>query len=113
MVTAVWLMSRVAVRVTEVDRQTGVDAHLGVLSELGALVPGKRAAQLLGQARDRRGDRIPHRLGAVAGERRAAFHSLSAPYTLRLATHKAISSCIITASRTARADGATSRRLAA
>ena len=45
--------------------------------------------------------------------RRAAFHSLCAPYTLRFATHNTSSSGIITASRTARSDGATARRLAA
>jgi hypothetical protein len=45
--------------------------------------------------------------------RRAAFHSLWAPYTLRFATHSAIRICIITASRSARADGDTSRFLAA
>src|SRR5437773_7798015 len=37
---------------------------------LGALVPGERAAQLLGQRRDRGGDRVADGFGAVTGERR-------------------------------------------
>jgi hypothetical protein len=44
--------------------------------------------------------------------RRAAFHSLCAPYTLRLATHSTIKMLVMAASRRARADGSTSRCLA-
>src|SRR6266545_5952208 len=58
-----------ALRVAEIDLEAGVDAQLGVLGHLGALVPGERAAQLLGQRRDRRGDRVADSFGAVAGER--------------------------------------------
>src|SRR4030095_3256021 len=47
-----------AVRVTAVDRQADVDAQLGMLGHLGALVPGQGAAQLVGQRRDRGGDRV-------------------------------------------------------
>src|SRR5215211_7045045 len=60
-----------AVRVTEVDRQAGVDPQLGVLGQLGALVPGQGPAQLVGQRRDRGGDRVADSLSAVAGERGA------------------------------------------
>ena len=61
-------------RVAEVDRQPGLNAQLGVLGHLGALVPGQRAAQLLRQRDDRRGDRVADRLGAVPGQRRAVVH---------------------------------------
>ena len=50
-----------ALRIAEVDRQAGLDPQLGVLGHLGALVPGQRPAQLLGQRRDRCGDRVTHR----------------------------------------------------
>ena len=53
--------------------QAGVDAQLRVLRHLRALVPGQRAAQLLGQRGDRGGDRVADRLGAVAGERGAVL----------------------------------------
>ena len=62
-----------AVRVAEVDRQAGVDAQLRVLGHLRSLVPGKRAAQLLGQRRDRRRDRVTHRLCTVTGQRGAVL----------------------------------------
>jgi len=51
-----------AVRVAEVDRQAGVDAQLGVLGQLRALIPGQRSAQLVGQRGDRSGDRITNGL---------------------------------------------------
>ena len=57
----------------EVDGDAGVDLELGVLGHLLAAVPGQRAAQLLGQGRDRRGERVPDCFGAVAGERRAVL----------------------------------------
>jgi len=46
-----------AVRVAEVDRQSGVDAQLGMLGHLAALISGQRPTQLVGQRRDRGGDR--------------------------------------------------------
>jgi hypothetical protein len=52
-------------RVAEEDLKAGVDAQLGVLCHLGSLVPGQRPTQLLRQRRDVRGNRSPHRLGAV------------------------------------------------
>jgi hypothetical protein len=57
----------------QVDRQAGIDAQLGVLGHLGALVPGQRPAQLLGQCLDRVGDGVPDGLGAVPGQRRAVL----------------------------------------
>jgi hypothetical protein len=48
-----------------------------VLGQLGALVPGQRPAQLLGQGRDRRRDRFADRLGAVPGQRRAVLGPLA------------------------------------
>jgi hypothetical protein len=57
-----------ALRVAEVDRETGVDAQLGVLSHLGALVPGQRSSQLFGERRDRGGDRVADGFRAVPGE---------------------------------------------
>ena len=64
-----------AVGVTEVDVEVGIDSQLGVLGHLGALVPGQRAAQLLGQRGDRRGDGVAHGLGAVPGQGRAIVDS--------------------------------------
>ena len=69
-----------AVRVGEVDGEAGVDAQLGVLGHLGALVPGQRPAQLLGQRGDRRGDRVADRLGAVPGERGPVLGPRSVPW---------------------------------
>src|SRR3954451_11509635 len=40
-------------RVAEVDRHVGGERDGPVLGQLGALVPGQRAAQLLGQGGDR------------------------------------------------------------
>jgi transposase InsO family protein len=57
-----------AVRITEVDPQSRDDVELSVLCHLGALVPGQRLAQLLGQGHDRCGDRVPDRLSAVSGQ---------------------------------------------
>ena len=64
-----------AVRVAEVDRQPGVDAQLDVLGHLGALVPGQRSAQLVGQRGDRGGDGVADGFGAVPGERRPVLDS--------------------------------------
>ena len=64
-----------AVGVTEVDVEVGIDSQLGVLGHLRALVPGQRAAQLLGQRGDRRGDGVAHGLGAVPGQGRAILDS--------------------------------------
>jgi hypothetical protein len=59
------------VRIAEEHLQAGVDAQLGVLGHLRALVPGQRPAQLLGQRHDRGGDGGPDGLGAVSGQRGA------------------------------------------
>ena len=56
-----------AVWIAEVDRHAGTDKLLRVLGHFGSLVPGQRLAQLFGQGRDLGCDRIPYRLGAVAG----------------------------------------------
>ena len=64
-----------ALRVAEVDLQTGIDPQLGVLGHLRALIPGQRAAQLLGQGEDRVGDRVTHLFGAVPGDRRPVLDS--------------------------------------
>ena len=64
-----------AMRIAEVDPQSGDDVELSVLRHLGALVPGQRPAQLLGQGHDRCGDRVPDSLGAVSGQRRAIVAS--------------------------------------
>jgi hypothetical protein len=58
------------VRVAEIHLEAGVDAELGVLRQLGALVPGQGYPQLFGQGGDGGGDRVSDRLGAVPGERR-------------------------------------------
>ena len=47
---------------------------LGMSRHLGALVPGERPAELVGQARHRLDDRIADRFGTVAGERRTVLH---------------------------------------
>ena len=62
-----------AVRIAEVDVDVGVDAELSVLGHLGALVPGQRSAELLGQRGDRGRDRVTDGLGAVPGERRSVL----------------------------------------
>ena len=58
-----------ALWVAEVDGQASVDAKLCVLSHLCSLVPCQRPAELLGQGRDRRSDRVPDGFGAVASQR--------------------------------------------
>src|SRR5207302_3012416 len=50
--------------------EAGVDAELGVLSQLGALVPGQGSPQLVGQGRDGGSDRVSHSLRAVPSKRR-------------------------------------------
>ena len=55
-------------RVAEVDVEVGVCAELGVLGHFDSLVPGQRAAELLGQGGDRRSDGVSDGLGAVADE---------------------------------------------
>jgi hypothetical protein len=62
--------------ITEVDRDAGVDAQLGVLCHLGALVPGQGLAQVLGQGRDLGGDRIPDSFGPMPGQRRPVLDPL-------------------------------------
>ena len=63
-------------RVAEVDGQVGVCAELSVLCHFGALVPGQRAAELLGQRGDRRSYRVSDGLGTMAGESGPVFGSL-------------------------------------
>jgi hypothetical protein len=63
------------VRVSEVDRDAGVDLQLGVLGVLLATVPGQGPAQLLGHRGHLLGERVAHRLGAVAGQRGPVVHS--------------------------------------
>src|SRR5690606_40564612 len=58
-----------AVRIAEEDVDIVVDAYLCVVGHLGALVPGERLAQLLGQGGDSRGDRVAHGLGSVSCKR--------------------------------------------
>ena len=48
--------------------EVGLCAELGVLGHFDSLVPGQRAAELLGQGGDRRSDGVSYGLGAVAGE---------------------------------------------
>jgi putative transposase len=62
-----------AVRVAEEDVEPSVDAELGVLGHLGALVPGQRSAELLGQSRDHLGDCVSDGLCAVPRQRRAVL----------------------------------------
>ena len=58
-----------ALRVAEVDGQASVDAQPCVLSHLCSLVPCQRPAELLGQGRDRRSDRVPDGFGTVSSQR--------------------------------------------
>ena len=53
--------------VAEVDVEVGVCAELGVLGHFDSLVPGQRAAELLGQGGDRRSDSVSYGLGAGVG----------------------------------------------
>ena len=41
-----------ALWIAEIDPQPGCDLQPGVLGQLGALVPGQRSAEMLGQGRD-------------------------------------------------------------
>ena len=59
-----------ALRVAEVHLQAEVDLQPGVLGQLGALVPGQRAAQVLGQRAELGGDRVADGLGARPGDGR-------------------------------------------
>ena len=54
-----------AVRVAEVNLDAGVDRELAVLSHLGALVPGDRAAEPLGELLDLGGHRSADGGGGV------------------------------------------------
>ena len=60
----------------KVDVEIGIHSELTMLGHFGALVPGQRAAELLGQGRDRRSDRVSDGLGAVAGESGPVVDSL-------------------------------------
>lgn len=68
-----------ALRIAEVDVETGVDPKLRVLRHLGALIPGQRASQFRRQPTDRPGDGIQDGLGAVAGEGRTFLDGLARP----------------------------------
>jgi hypothetical protein len=57
-----------AARIAEVDVDAGLDAKRCMLRHLRALIPRKRASQLLWQGGDRLGNGVSHRLGAVAGQ---------------------------------------------
>jgi len=63
------------VRVTKEDRQSCVDAQLGVLSHLRALVPSEGSAQLVRQRRNGGSDRVTDTLRAVSGQGRAILHA--------------------------------------
>ena len=58
-------------RVAEVDGGVGVCAELGVLGHFGALVPGQRAAELLGQCDDRRSYGVSYCFGGRGRRGRA------------------------------------------
>src|SRR5271168_1128093 len=64
-----------ALWVTEVHLKPAVDRELCVLCHLRALVPGERAAQLLGQRGDLSGDGIAHCFSSAAGQRRPVLRS--------------------------------------
>jgi len=55
-----------ALGITEVDLDAAVDRELDVLQHLLALVPGQRAAQLLGQRADALDQSVADRFGTVA-----------------------------------------------
>jgi hypothetical protein len=61
------------VRVAKVHLEAGVDAELGVLRQLDALIPGQGSPQLFGQGRDGGSDGVSHSLRAVPGERSAVL----------------------------------------
>jgi len=52
-----------ALGVAELHLQAGLHPQLHVLGHLRALVPGQRATKLLGESRDRVGDRVADRFG--------------------------------------------------
>ena len=71
-----------AVRVSEEDRDPGLDFELGVRRELFATVPGHRSAELFGQRRHRSGQAVLHRDRAVAGQRGPVLDGVLMPVTL-------------------------------
>ena len=71
-----------ALRVAEVDLDAGIDLEAGVLRHLGALVPGERASQFLGQGGDGTRDRVTNRLGAVSCKRRPVLDARPSTMTL-------------------------------
>jgi transcriptional regulator with XRE-family HTH domain len=64
-----------AVQVAKEDGQSRVDAQLGMLSHLRALVPGQRSAQLVRQGRDGGSDCVADTLGTVPGQGRSVLDS--------------------------------------
>lgn len=71
-----------ALRVAEVDLETGIDPQLRMLGHLGALVPGQRATQVDRQAADRLCDGIADRFGTVTGEGRSILDWFACPVPL-------------------------------
>ena len=70
--------------VAEVDVEVGIDSELSMLGHLGALVPGQRLPELLGQSRDRQHYSVTYGLGAVAGESGPVVD----PFLLAVAWHR-------------------------
>jgi len=68
-----------ALRVAEVDLETGIDPQLRVLSHLGPLVPSQWAMQMGRQAADRLYGGIPDSLGTMTGKGESIFTDLPAP----------------------------------
>src|SRR5215207_3735151 len=64
-----------AVRIAEVDLHACVDPEPRMLGHFGALVPGQRPPQLLGQGGDRARDRLAHGLGAMTGKGKPVLHA--------------------------------------
>src|SRR5271165_5344412 len=63
-----------AVRIGEVDRQTGIDLQLCMLREFLAAIPGERPTELIGKRGDPSSDGILHSLRPVSGECGAVVH---------------------------------------
>jgi len=55
--------------------QTCIDLQARVLCHLGALVPGQRSSQLLGQGGDGARNCVAYSFGSMAGERRTILHA--------------------------------------
>ena len=64
-----------AVRIAEVDLHACVDPEPRMFGHFGALVPGQRPPQLLGQGGDRADDGVAHGLGAMTGQGGSVLHA--------------------------------------